>query len=114
MTRENRNNPLSIKLNKDVRAIGMDLNKLMKLVLEALAALDVELAGDLLPQVQEFQNKEYASRETCLEILAHTRGNNIELEWIRCAHKVLTLMGASSLEIAEIACKISEQLGFIV
>ena len=108
MSKEARNKPLSLKLAKEVSTLGKDLDKLMNRVLEALAALDVESAEELLAELYTLQKKEYASRETCLEILADRKGNTIELEWIKCAHKVLSLMGESSFEIAEIAYKISE------
>ncbi len=98
---------LFAQLKEELGTIGKHLNELMRQVLKALENRDTQLAAEALPLLQEFQNKEDASREICLQILAQTEGNIVDKEWVNCVHKVLVLMGQSSLEIFKIAQKVA-------
>ncbi len=98
---------LYVRLKEELSTIGRHLNELMRQVLNAVENRDAPLAAEVLPLLQEFQNKEDASREICLQILAQTEGDIFDQEWVNCVHKVLVLMGQSSLEIFRIAQKVA-------
>ncbi len=99
---------LYARLQEEMDLIIRHLNELMRQILKALETSDARLATELLPHLQDFQHKEDASREICLQLLAFTNGNNFDLEWIKCVHNVLALMGQSSLEIVKIAQKVAD------
>jgi phosphate transport system protein len=96
------------RLKKELRSIGENLSESMQQLIEALEHRDAESARNLLGQIQDLRQRQDSSIEICLQVLAQTNGNTPELRWTGCAHKVLSLMGKSSAEIAAIAKEIAE------
>jgi phosphate transport system protein len=80
----------------------------MQLVLEALEKRDVESAKKVLGQVEALHQREDALKELCLKILASTNGNTPETRWTGCAHRILSLVGDTSAEIAAVAKQVEE------
>jgi len=86
-----------------VSLIGKELSLSLHNVMQALENRDRSRASGLIPDLKHLQEREDASREVCLKILALTHGNNEELRWTRSTHFILSLMEKSSDEIETIA-----------
>ncbi len=106
MPKSGNNHGLYDQLKRGMNAIGRDLNRSMQQVLEALQTRDAESAEKLLVRLEDLHRREDEAKEICLQILGGKNGNTPELRWTRCAHRVLSLMGRSSEEIAAIAGEI--------
>ena len=94
------------RLKKEMSSFGKDLNQSMQQVLKAFEQRNAEAAKKILGRLRALRVRGDRSREICLQILAGTNGNTPELRWTGCAHKILSLMDKSSLEIAAIARQI--------
>lgn len=103
MPKNENNQGLYDQLKTGMNTIGRDLTRSMQQVLEALQTRDAESAEKLLVRLEDLHQKEDEVKEICLQILGGKNGNTPELQWTRCAHRILSLMGRSSEEIAAIA-----------
>lgn len=106
MGRNENNRGLYDQVKTGMNSIGRDLNRSMQQVLEALEHRDAESAQKILARLEDLGQREDEVKEICIRILGRTNGNTIELRWTRCAHRILSLMGSSSGEIAAIAREI--------
>ena len=96
------------QLKTEMNSIGRDMSQSMQQVLEALEQRDVEPAEKLLGQIEDLHQRADALKEICLQFLASTNGNTPEMRWTGCAHRILSLIGNSSTEIAAIAKQVEK------
>jgi len=96
------------QLQTEMNSVGKDVSQSMQQVLEALEQRDVESAEKLLGQIEALHQREDALKEISLRILASTNGNTPEKRWTGCAHRILSLIGHSSAEIAAIAKQVEQ------
>jgi len=96
------------QLKTEMNSVGRDVSQSMQQVLEAFEQRDAESAEKLLGQMEALHQREDALKEICLRILASTNGNTPEKRWTGCAHRILSLIGNSSAEIAAIAEQVEQ------
>jgi phosphate transport system protein len=89
-------------------SIGTELNQSMQQVLMAFEQRDAESAKEIMDRLRDLRERGDQSKEICIQILAATNSNTPELRWTGCAHKILSLMDRSSVEIAAIARQIKK------
>jgi len=96
------------RLRTEMSSIGRDLNQSMQQVLEAFEQRDAKSVKQILGRLRALRERGDQSREICIQILARTDSNTPELRWAGCAHKILSLMVKSSLEISAFARQITK------
>ena len=99
---------LYLQLKTEMNSVGRDVCQSLQLALEALEKRDVESAEKVVSQIEALHQREDALKELCLKILASTNGNTPETRWTGCAHRILSLVGNSSAEIAAVAKQVEE------
>jgi len=95
-------------LSDEMSAIGKELSGLLRNIMKAFEERNLESATTLMGQLKRLQDREGASRDSCLKILASRNGNTDDLRWTSRAHKILSLMEKSSDEIEKIAHKVTD------
>ncbi len=96
------------RLRDDMSVIGKGLSESLRKVMQAFEERDANRANRLIPELKHLQERESASRDICLRILALGQGNTEELRWAGSAHRILALMEKSVDEIQEIAQNVAE------
>jgi phosphate uptake regulator len=96
------------RLRDEMSLIGKGLSESLQTAMQALEERDEKRAGRLIPELKHLQDREGASREVCLRILALMLGNTEELRWTGKAHQILSLMEMSVDEIQGIAQNVTE------
>ena len=95
-------------LQKELSVIGKGLSNSLNDVMEACEKGDATRASRLISQLKILRKRENVSQDTCLRILAQLEGTREDLRWTGRAHKILSLMEKSSIEIEKIAENVSE------